>query len=329
MIIADKITEERKKNGWSQEELAARLSVSRQTVSKWEGAQSVPDLQKVIMLAEVFGVSTDYLLKDEINTVAPDQKAVLEEGTALRKVSMEEANDFMNMRKKHAPMIAKGVALCILSPALLILLAGFSDDHVLGITENLAAGIGLIVLLSMVAAAVYLFISSGMKEENFEYLQKEAFETAYGVSGLVKEKKASYEETFTRRIAAGVVLCIIAVVPLVSAGCLDAADSVCCAMTSLLLVLVAVGVYLMVEAGLIRSSYETLLQEGEYAAEEKKIKKKTESFSSVYWCLTTAIYLAWSLWTMKWETTWVIWPVAGVLFAAVYTVAKTIVEKKD
>ena len=54
MILADKITEERKKNGWSQEELAEKLGVSRQAVSKWESAGSVPDLQRVIQLAELF-----------------------------------------------------------------------------------------------------------------------------------------------------------------------------------------------------------------------------------------------------------------------------------
>jgi len=66
MILSEKIAEERKKNGWSQEELAEKLSVSRQAVSKWESAQSVPDLQRVLRMAEIFGVSTDYLLKDEI-----------------------------------------------------------------------------------------------------------------------------------------------------------------------------------------------------------------------------------------------------------------------
>lgn len=66
MILADKITEERKRNGWSQEELAEKLGVSRQAVSKWESAASVPDLQRVIQLAELFGVSTDYLLRDEM-----------------------------------------------------------------------------------------------------------------------------------------------------------------------------------------------------------------------------------------------------------------------
>ena len=62
MILADKIMALRKKAGWSQEELAAQLNVSRQSVSKWESAQSTPDLQKIIRMAELFQVSTDYLL---------------------------------------------------------------------------------------------------------------------------------------------------------------------------------------------------------------------------------------------------------------------------
>ena len=50
MILANKITEERKKNGWSQEELANQLGVSRQAVSKWESAGAVPDLQRILQM---------------------------------------------------------------------------------------------------------------------------------------------------------------------------------------------------------------------------------------------------------------------------------------
>ena len=63
MILADKITELRKKRGWSQEELAEKVDVTRQSVSKWESAQSTPDLDKILKLAEIFEVTTDELLK--------------------------------------------------------------------------------------------------------------------------------------------------------------------------------------------------------------------------------------------------------------------------
>ena len=66
MIFADKLITLRKKAGWSQEELAEKLNVTRQSVSKWEGAQSVPDIDKILQLSRLFGVTTDYLLKDEL-----------------------------------------------------------------------------------------------------------------------------------------------------------------------------------------------------------------------------------------------------------------------
>lgn len=66
MILADKILRLRKRNGWSQDDLAERLNVSRQSVSKWESAQSIPDIGKLIDMARLFGVTTDYLLKDEL-----------------------------------------------------------------------------------------------------------------------------------------------------------------------------------------------------------------------------------------------------------------------
>ena len=101
MILADKIINERKKNGWSQEELAEMLGVSRQSVSKWEGAQAVPDLQKILKLAEIFGVSTDYLLKDEIEEADSSEavKEVSEHVPPLRKVTLAEVNEFIEDKK--------------------------------------------------------------------------------------------------------------------------------------------------------------------------------------------------------------------------------------
>ena len=64
MTFSDKLIALRKKAGWSQEELAERLNVSRQSVSKWESAQSMPDIDKIVQLSSLFGVTTDYLLKD-------------------------------------------------------------------------------------------------------------------------------------------------------------------------------------------------------------------------------------------------------------------------
>ena len=63
----------RKKCGWSQEELADQLGISRQSVSKWESGMSIPDLEKIVKMSALFGVSTDYLLKDEIEETLPSE----------------------------------------------------------------------------------------------------------------------------------------------------------------------------------------------------------------------------------------------------------------
>ena len=114
MILADKIIELRKKNGWSQEELAEKMAVSRQSISKWEGAQSVPDMGRIVRLSELFGVSTDYLLKDEMET--EERTEAIAETTAYKTVSMEEANAFLQMKELSSRRTAIGVMLCILSP---------------------------------------------------------------------------------------------------------------------------------------------------------------------------------------------------------------------
>ncbi|MBR2888945.1 MAG: helix-turn-helix transcriptional regulator [Oscillospiraceae bacterium] len=64
MTIGDKILNLRKARGWSQEEMADRVGVSRQAVSRWEAGSAKPDADKIVDICDLFGVSADYLLRD-------------------------------------------------------------------------------------------------------------------------------------------------------------------------------------------------------------------------------------------------------------------------
>lgn len=318
MILADKIIEERKKNGWSQEELANKLGVSRQAVSKWESSGSIPDLQRILQISELFGVTTDYLLKDEIEE-EPLNKYV---ETKTIKVSMEEANQYLDMKSRGSRIVANATSLCILSPVPLIVLGTMTEDHTL-------VGFSLVFLLVLVAIAVYLFVNYGIRDASMQHLEKESFETEYGVSGMVRERRKQYEPAFTRNIAIGVVLCILSVIPAIMAGVMEADDSTGGISVGLLLIIVSIGVNILIRAGMIKSSYDTLLQEGEYTKEEKHLKKKTDDFSGAYWCFVVATYLGWSFWTNNWKMTWIIWPVAGVLYASVLGIVKIIIGDRE
>ena len=82
MKLSDKIIKLRKTNGWSQEELAEKLDVSRQAISRWESAAAQPDATNILKLSKLFGVTTDYLLNDdyESDNDLPKVKEINQEG---------------------------------------------------------------------------------------------------------------------------------------------------------------------------------------------------------------------------------------------------------
>ena len=116
MTLGQRLYQLRKDKNLSQEELADRLGVSRQSVSKWEGAQSVPDIEKILQISKLFGVTTDYLLKDEMG----EPEYAESELTALRRVTLEQANAALAQAKVNAPYMAWGTALCVASPVMLL-----------------------------------------------------------------------------------------------------------------------------------------------------------------------------------------------------------------
>ena len=320
MILADKIIDLRKKAGWSQEELAEKLGVSRQSVSKWEGAQSIPDMNKILQLSDLFGVSTDYLLKDSMEAAEPVAASDDDKAEGATFVSMEEANAFLSYKQESAPRIALGVLLCILSPITLILLGGAQETGRIALTEMQAAMIGLIVLLLMVAGAVLLFVLTGMRGSRYEYLEKNALDTAYGVSGMVKERMGREEADHTRRIAIGVVLCVLAAIPLFVLLLWRGDDDwYGCLGVSAILLLVAVGVHTIVKTSVPWEGYRMLLEEGDYSRASKRGNRK---YSGIYWGIITAAYLAVSFITQRWDMTWIVWPVAGVLYGVVVEIVK-------
>ena len=377
MKLSEKIAGERKKRGWSQEELAERLGVSRQAVSKWESGQSVPDLTKILGLSEVFGVTTDYLLKeseqgrseapgnaeenlsedyeertmsnygsaDPLNRGAENdgterqtdgygapengrRTAGYETAEVVHLVTQEEAEAYLESKETAAPWFAGAVALCILSPALLILLAGLAESGFPGITEGIAGGIGLTVLLVMVGVAVFFFVWFGTREKRFEYLRNDVFVTEPETADWIADRKETFGHVYGICLAGGVVGCIISAIPVVIAGVSETGSEwIYGACVAFLLVIVAVSVAVITWAAMIKAAYDVLLQNGEFKQSEKKGRERRNALSSFYWCLITAGYLAVSFSTGRWDRTWIIWAVSGVLYAALEALVRLVTGK--
>lgn len=313
MILADKILDLRKANGWSQEELAEKMNVSRQSVSKWESTAAIPDINKILELGKLFGVTTDYLLKDDIEkTVYSDN----DDNDSRIHISLQEAKDFLRLKAESGKKIAFGVMLCILSPVALILMAAMAEARGAA-AENAATGIGVVVLLLMIAAAVAIFILSSAKLKHFEHLYSKDIELDYGVSGILMEQRAAFEVKHLRSIVIGVVLCILCVVPLIVAGVLGASEPTLIYLTALLFAIISIGVFLIISTSTIKNSYDLLLGKGQFRAEYRERYENEERLGSIYWPIVVAGYLLWSFLSGDWGTTWVVWPVAAVLFGGI------------
>ncbi len=332
MIFADKLVALRKKAGWSQEELAEQLNVTRQSVSKWEGAQSVPDIERVLLISRLFGVSTDYLLKDELGE--PEYVSPLDEVSTsgcVRRVTMEQASAYLTRTLEIAPKVALGVFLCVISPVCLLMLAVLSDANRIGISEDMCGGIGVTVLLLMVAVAVSLFIGCSAKVKEYEFLEKENIETEYGVRGMVKERMNAYKDRRTRMIIIAVALCILSAVPILLAEGLGLGDVACVGAVCVLLALVGIAAALFTLGGMYTGAMHKLLEEEDYTREKKAKNGLVATVSGIYWLIVTATYLICTFapsGNANPGNTWIVWAVGGVLYAVVIGVMEILQKRK-
>ena len=324
MILADKIIRLRKRNGWSQEELAEKINVSRQAVSKWESAQTVPDLEKILTLGNLFGVTTDYLLKDEMES----EEFSGTEIPAVRRLTLAEANEYLAWEEKSSLRIAAATFLCVFSPIPLVFLAGAAEAAKYGVTENMATLAGITMLFLLIAAAVAVFISCGFKSEPYKFLEKEMFDTEYGVTGMVSERQKAYRPTYVRCNIIGIVLCVLSPVP-IFIGMAEGSDLAMILAVCGMLFLAGVGAAVFVVTGVRWAGMQKILQSGDYAPAEKKRNQKEKALSAAYWTLAVAVYLGWNFTTEDWKNTWIVWPVAGVLYAAVLHLYRLFTKSRE
>lgn len=149
MTIGVKIQNLRKQKGLSQEQLAEAVGVSRQAVSKWEAEQSVPDIDKIILICDYFGVTTDYILRDEEMSCTE----------TVQSTNKNEEEKDMDNKKKSTLLLTVAVMLYILCAVPIIIIPN---------------QVGLVLLLVMVAVATGLMIfrsrlnSNDKRDENEE-----------------------------------------------------------------------------------------------------------------------------------------------------------------
>ena len=267
MNLADKIIVERKKKGWSQEDLAEMLDVSRQSVSKWEGDLSTPEVEKIVKMSELFGVTTDYLLNNNAESTANNEPINGGEKPA-RIISVDEAEEFIGVRGDALKKIGLGQAICLTSPIIPLLCIGASYYKILNLPMGAAVAIAVLFILIHISIAIAIFIKQGFRLEKFKHFFKEKYELAYGVEEMINEKLENHK----KRMVTAIITAIIVAIAIIGLICIFGAMQysfgalvgtkefgVIC-LVSLVLVMVSIITYLAVGVGGGYISYRAFLK---------------------------------------------------------------------
>ena len=236
-------------------------------------------------------------------------------------VTRTEATNFLHAGKVYGNLIGIGAFLCIMAPALLILLSSFSDTkHLPEYTGELY----MIPFFILIAIAVGLFIYSGFRLEKYEYM-KQPIRLEIGLRSELAAGKERFMPIFATHIIVGVCMCILSPVTFFFHTSYNERHMILPNINlAFLLLFIAIAVFLFIRSGLLLDHYRMLLQEKEFTVSSKLKEKSLQRISSVFWSIIVAIYLLWSFVTGDWGFTWIIWPVTGILFGAFTGIYKAV-----
>lgn len=278
----------RKQQGYSQEQLAERLGVSRQTIYNWESGTSYPDVEKLMELSNLMGCTLDELMRERIDFVARKQSNV---HPALR----EEANRIYRL---FALGVSMGLFL-IFTDVSLFLLLYFRGETGTG-------AFPFTVLSLPIVAAVLMIIYTSLQYHDFRESKKEL--TLYSEAD---------RQTFYRRytlfltigigfILFGAVFAIIYYKSITQKSMWP---------LSLTLILVGLGISIITYYGIQLSKFS---EWGE--RKPSKVDRQYEKMTSIIMLTATLIFLLCGIIWDLWHIAWIVYIVAGILSQIVYTI---------
>lgn len=251
-------------------------------------------------------------------------KQVIESKSDIQVVSYEEAKNYIEESRATAPKTALGVLLCIISPITLLFLIGLGEMNIVDVKEELLIAVGLVVLISLVATGVSYFIRFTSKLEKYDNLKLNPFEIDYSTEQMVRSIKEQDEQSYKSAVSISVVGYILSALPVIVTPLVFENGGLSVISVVITLIIVALSTYNIINKSGAYDTCNVLLQEGDYSV-KKKSNKTLQMVTSAYWCVVVAIYLGYSFITNNWAMSWIIWPVAGVLFGAI----KAIIDGKS
>ncbi|WP_312811508.1 permease prefix domain 1-containing protein [Sedimentibacter sp.] len=246
-------------------------------------------------------------------------KHALEHKSDIPIITYEEAQNYIVAAKEVTPKISLGILFCIISPVILLLLLGLSELNMVSIKEESLIAVGLAALIALVAVGVSYIIRFSGKIEKYDNLKHDFFEIDYKTEQMVRGILAEDEPVYRSAVSTSVILYILSALPVIVIPLVFEAEGLSVLSVVMTLLIVAFSTYNLISKSAVNGTCNILLQQGDYSL-KRKSNKISRIVSNVYWCIIVAIYLGYSFITYNWAMSWIIWPVAGLLFAAIMAI---------
>lgn len=281
MNLADKIIKLRKKNGWSQEDLADKLEISRQSVSKWESEQSLPDVEKIVHMSKLFGVTTDYLLNEEIEVEEKNEGSIDEDAKVLNK---EDVASYIKCVKKTSVLKAVAVGLAGLAA-----FAWFLFEY-LALEQSTLIG-GIIAGVLSAGAVGVICTAEHMLDKFKAITSTRKFTLGFGVQTYIKDDDAEYHRTYAIISTICSVISVLMIAAVIVAtlvlGTINTPTGTLLSAISFLTLGFTIAMLVLVSSR--KDAYKSLLKEGDFSDERYQLKKGRDFFSVIY--LASVIFI--------------------------------------
>lgn len=296
------------------DELAPVLGITRELAPTTLAAPPAPQASSAALApAAAPAVPASPAASTPVQAEASPQRA-----SAYPSLDREEAQSYANLRADADRRLGLGVALLVVAAAPLVILATVAAEFWTGDVYKVALFAGIMVMVALIACGVLVLVGRSQRLAPFARIERGHFSptpeaTQFSVGLAAQEAPAR-----TGKLQVAIGLWIFAFAPIFAVTLLP--DGWSGAAVGCALVLVALGLLIFLPANWAASVAGQITQEGRFATDGSVSPDDDHSIvgviASFYWPLVTLGYLAWSFIGDAWGSSWIVWPIAGVLFGA-------------
>lgn len=284
----------RKMKNMSQEQLAERLDVSRQAVSKWESGNGYPETEKLISICEIFDCSMDEIIKGKFSADVNGEK-----------------KSYEKLMSKFSKGIALAIGIILLGTTILLYFSGLLGTEELKEKNEI---MGVVILLLCVLIAVPIFIILGMQRE--EFIKKNPkLANIYS-----EEENEKFNSKFQKSLAGSVALILLGTILLIFVSGMKLVDEESTIPVVILMAFVTIAVPIIVYFGIQKDKYDIEKYNKENSEEYKKENSKVGKISGVIMLIATILFLISGLIYNMWYINWIVYPIGGIMCGIVGTI---------